>query len=141
MTTLNLTEAGKLLGFKSPSTLRRLYQSGVLSAYVRSGPDKRAVYLETHPKDRPSLKEWVQAHVQFHPASPIWRHEPLPETVSDEALDAAMEPINEWIEGRADQGWEASAAAFIDNSCWGPPPWSAQEWRDLKTIIDLAEDG
>ena len=140
MTTLNLTEAGKSLGFKSPSTLRRLYQSGVLSAYVRSGPDKRAVYLETHPAGRPSLREWVQANVQFHPASPIWRREPELKTASDEALDAAMEPINEWIESRDQQGWEARAAEFIDPSCWPAPPWTAQQWRDLRVIIELAQD-
>ena len=137
MTTLNLTEAGKLLGFKSPSTLRRLHQSGVLREYVRSGPDRRATYLETHPAGRPSLREWVQANVQFHPASPIWRREPELTTTSDEALDAAMESINEWIESRSD--WTVRAAEFIDPSCWGPPPWTADQWRNLKAIIDLAQ--
>ena len=138
MTTLNLTEAGKLLGFKSPSTLRRLYRSGVLSAYERSGPDRRATYLETHPKDRPSLREWVQANVQFHPASPIWRREPLPETMTDQALDAAVAEIDQWIESRAD--WTRNANEFLDPDAWSGPPWSRDQWQTLRVIIDLALD-
>ena len=139
MTVLNLTQAGRELGFKTAYTLRKMYQRGVLDAYLRSGSDKRAVYVEMAPEGLPTLKQQVQAHTQCHFSSPLWRREPLPETMSDQALDAAMEPINEWIEGRDQQGWEARAAEFIDPSCWGPPPWSAQEWRNLRSIISLAE--
>ena len=140
MSVLNLGQVAELLGFSSPASVRRLLKRGVLEAYRRSGPDGRSTYLETEPEGLPTLKQQVQAHTQCHFSSPLWRRESLPETMSDQALDAAMEPINEWIEGRDQQGWEARAAEFIDPSCWGPPPWTAQQWLNLRSIIQLAED-
>lgn len=58
--------------------------------------------------------------------------------MSDEALENAMAPINEWIESRSD--WPARAAEFIDNSALGTPPWTAQECRNQKALVELSID-
>ena len=136
MTILNLGQASARLGFKIPVTLRKMLKRGVLDAYVCEGPDKRATYLEIDPVGLPTLEQQLKNHLQFHINSTIWhqRREPGP-TASDEA----MAPIDQWIESRSD--WTIRAAEFIDDSCWGPPPWSAQQWRNLRAIIQLAEDG
>ena len=138
MIVLNLSKASAYLGFRSCVALRRLHRKGQLKDYLRNGPDKRALYLETEPYGLPSLQRHVQNHTRFNADSPIWHQE---SALSEEALDEAMEPINEWIESREVDSWEARAAAFIDPSCWSAPPWTAQEWRNLRAIIQLAEDG
>ena len=46
MAIVNLRQASAHLGFRTTTTLRRLLQAGELSAYVRSGPDLRATYLD-----------------------------------------------------------------------------------------------
>ena len=137
MTVLNLSKASAHLGFKSCVTLRRLHRKGQLNDYLRDGPDKRALYLETEPYGLPSLQRHVQNHTRFNADSPIWHQE---SALSEEALDEAMAPINEWIESREADSWEARAAAFIDSSCWSAPPRTAQQWRNLRAIIQLAED-
>ena len=137
MIVLNLSKASAYLGFRSCVALRRLHRKGQLKDYLRNGPDKRALYLETEPYGLPSLQRHVQNHTRFNADSPIWHQE---SALSEEALDEAMAPINEWIESREVDSWEARAAAFIDPSCWSAPPWSPQEWRNLKAIIELAED-
>ena len=136
MTVLNLNNASAHLGFKSCVTLRRLHRKGQLEDYRRVGPDKRAVYLETDPYGLPSLREHVQAHTECRGNSPLWREQ---SALSEEALDEAKAPMNERIESREADSWEARAAAFIDPSCWSAPPWSAQQWRNLRAIIQLAE--
>ena len=138
MTVLNLRQAGQLLGFKTAEPLRRMLKRGVLDDYRRPGADGRCVFLETDPPGLPSLRQQVQAHTNFNSASPLWKRETSPETVSDEALDEAMAPINKWIESREAESWESRAAEFIDPSCWSAPPWSAQEWRNLRALIELA---
>ena len=137
MTVFNLNNASTHLGFKSCVTLRRLHRKGQLKDYLRDGPDKRALYLETEPDGLPSLQRHVQNHTRFNADPPIWHQE---SALSEEALDEAMAPINEWIESREADSWEARAAAFIDPSCWSAPPWTDQEWRNLRAIIQLAED-
>ena len=52
MAIVNLRQASANLGFRTTTTLRRLLQAGELSAYVRSGPDLRATYLDMAPKGR-----------------------------------------------------------------------------------------
>ena len=137
MTVVNLREAQQILGFKTPFTLRKAIKDGHLGAYLRSGPDRCCIYLELTPAGLPTLREQIQRHVACHGNSPLWNRD-SESTVSDEALDEAMGPINECIEGRED--WIERAAAFIVPSCWGPPPWSPEEWRNLRAIIQLAED-
>ena len=46
MAIVNLSQASAYLGFSTTTTLRRLLQAGELSAYLRSGPDLRATYLD-----------------------------------------------------------------------------------------------
>ena len=50
MAIVNLRQASAHLGLRTTTTLRRLLQAGELSAYVRSGPDLRATYLDVAPK-------------------------------------------------------------------------------------------
>ena len=138
MATLNLTQAGRELGFKTPYTLRKMLQLGVLDAYLRTGADKRAVYVEMAPEGLPSLRQQVQAHTQCHFSSPLWRRESLPGTVSDEVLDEAMAPINEWIESRED--WTTRANEYLDHSRWSSPPWTKEQWQTLRVVIELAVD-
>ena len=116
MAVLNLGQVAEFLGFRSPVSLRRLLKRGLLDEYRRSGPDGRSTYLETEPEGLPTLKQQVQAHTQCHFHSPLWRRDPP-----------------------APDDWTARAAEFIDPSCWGPPPWTADQWRNLKAIIDLAQ--
>ena len=117
MTVLNLGQVAESLGFKSSASLRRLLKRGLLDEYQRPGPDGRSTYLETEPDGLPTLKQKVQAHTQCHFNSPLWRGDPS-----------------------AADDWTVRAAAFIDPSCWSAPPWTAQEWRNLRALIELAED-
>lgn len=113
---VNLSEAQQQLGFRTPYTLRKAVKDGLLDDYLRRGPDKRCVYLELTPPGMPTLRERIQHHTAFHGNSPLWDRD----------------------EGLSDD-WTERAAVFIDPSCWGPPPWTAQEWRNLRSIISLAE--
>lgn len=117
MAVLNLGQAAALLGFRSSASLRKLLKRGVLDEYRRSGPDGRSTYLETEPDGLPTLKQQIQNHTECHFNSPLWRRD-----------------------SPAADDWTARAAEFIDPSCWSAPPWSAQEWRNLKAIIELADD-
>ena len=56
-------------GFRT--TTLRLLQAGQLSAYVRSGPDLRATYLDVAPKDRSTLRQQVQARTACRGNSPL----------------------------------------------------------------------
>ena len=72
MAIVNLRQASAHLGFRATTTFRRLLQAGELSAYVRSGPDLRATYLDVTPKGRPTLRQHVQAHTECRRNSPLW---------------------------------------------------------------------
>ena len=117
MTVLNLTQAGRELGFRTPYTLRKMLQLGVLDAYLRTGPDRRAVYVEMAPEGLPTLRQQVQAHTQCHFSSPLWRREP---------------PI-------ADD-WTARANEYLDHSRWSSPPWTREQCITLRNVIELAQD-
>ena len=72
MAIVNLRQASAHLGFRTTTTLRRLLQAGELSAYLRSGPDLRAKYLDVAPKGRPTLRQHAQTHTEFRGNSPLW---------------------------------------------------------------------
>ena len=119
MTILNLNNTRAYLGFKSCETLRQLHRKEQLNDCLHDGPDKNATFLETQPHGPPSLQRHVRNHTRFNADLPIWRQK---SALSDEALDKAMAPINQWIGSREADSWEAWAAAFIDPSCWSAPP-------------------
>ena len=112
MTVLNLNNASAHLGFKSCVTLRRLHRKGQLDDYLRVGPDKRAIYLETDPYGLPSLREHVQKHTACRFDSPLWQA----------------------------PTWTEVANGYLDLTQWGPPPWTELQWVTLRNVIELAED-
>ena len=116
---VNLSEAQQQLGFCTPYSIRKAIKDGYLDSYLRSGPDRRCTYLELTPPGLPTLREQIQNHVAFHGNSPLWkRDDPGPS-----------------------RDWTEQAAAFIDNSAWGPPPWSRDQWQTLRVVIEMAEEG
>ena len=94
-----------------------MLQLGVLDAYLRTGPDRRAVYVETEPEGLPTLKQQVQAHTQCHFNSPLWRRDP-----------------------HAADDWTARANEYLDHSRWSSPPWTREQWQTLRVVIELAVD-
>jgi len=138
MAILNLSQAGELFGYKTPWKLRRMLQRGELADYLRVGPDQRCTYVETDPVGLPPLKEHVRAMTRPHALSPVW-FEGEQATMSDEALDEAMEPINRWIESR-ESSWAERANAYLDLKAWCAPPWTAEQWQTLRVVIELATD-
>ena len=112
MTVLNLSKASAYLGFRSCVTLRRLHRKRQLKDYLRDGPDRRALYLETEPYGLPSLREHVQKHTACRFDSPLWQA----------------------------PSWTDVANSYLDLSQWGPPPWTHGEWITLRNVIELAED-
>ena len=93
------------LGFRITTTLRRLLQAGELSAYVRSGPDLRATYLDVAPKGRPTLRQHVQAHTSCRGNSPLWGAD----------YESWPKPSGNWTD---------IANSYLDLPQWGPPPWT-----------------
>lgn len=132
---VNITRASELLGFRSRSRLQRLIKAGLLDGYLRQGGG-RSTLLETDPPGLPSLREVVRANTRVRFDSPLWRDGG--EDLSDEAMEAAMAPINRWIESR--DGWTERANAYLDCSCWGPPPWTADQWQTLRVVMEMAYD-
>ena len=111
MAIVNLRQASAHLGFRTTTTLRRLLQAGELSAYVRSGPDLRATYLDVTPKGRPTLRQHVQKHKACRFDSPLWQA----------------------------PSWTEVANGYLDLPQWGPPPWSELQWITLRNVIELAD--
>jgi len=105
---LNTSEAARHLGYSTRTTLQRLLGAGLLNDYRRPGGG-RQVLLETNPPGLPTLRQRVQGLVQVRYSSPLWRRDG-PAEITEQGLEAAMEPINRWIESR-DEGpqWEAVA--------------------------------
>ena len=126
---VNITRASELFGFRSRSRLQRLIKAGLLEGYLREGGG-RSTLLETDPPGLPSLRETVRANTRVRYDSPLWQ------MGSDDLSDEAMAPINRWIESR--DGWMERANAYLDCSCWGPPPWSALQWATLRNVIEMA---
>ena len=103
MAIVNLRQASAHLGFRTTTTLRRLLKAGELSAYVRSGPDLRATYLDVAPKGRPTLRQYVQAHMECRGNSPLWSAD----------YEGWPKPNGHWTE---------VANSYLDLPQWGPPP-------------------
>ena len=121
MAIVNLRQASAHLGFRTTTTLRKLLQAGELSAYVRSGPDLRATYLDVAPKGRPTLRQHVQAHTECRGNSPLWGAD----------YESWPKPSGNWTD---------VANSYLDLPQWGPPPWTELQWVTLRNVIELAED-
>ena len=121
MAIVNLRQASAHLGFRAITTLRRLLQAGELSAYLRSGPDLRATYLDVAPKGRPTLRQHVQAHTSCRGYSPL------------RGAD-----YESWPQGS--RNWTDVANGYLDLPQWGPPPWTELQWVTLRNVIELAEE-
>lgn len=124
MAIVNLRQASAHLGFKTTTTLRRLLQTGELSAYLRSGPDLRATYLELSPQGRPTLRQHVQAHTECRGNSPLWGAD----------YESWPKPNGNWTDVAN------SYLDLSDSSQWGAPPWTELQWATLRVVIELAEE-
>jgi len=101
------------------------------------------VLLETAPVGLPTLRQRVQGLVQIRYSSPLWRRDG-PAEITEQGLEAAMEPINRWIESR-DEGpqWDAVAErlnAYLDPS-WPAPPWTGDQVNTLALCLEMAVEG
>ena len=138
---LNTSEAARHLGYRTRTTLQRLLRAGHLNHYKVPGGG-RQVLLETAPPGLPSLREQDQALTQIRHSSPLWRRGGA-EEISEAELDAALQPINRWIEAREQApGWEAVAErlnAFLGNS-WPAPPWDADQVATLALCLEMAQE-
>ena len=157
---VNISEACAHLGYRSRSTVQRLIQRGYLRDYLRPGGG-RAVLLETDPPGLPSLRSAVQGLTQIRHDSPLWQRprrrasrEPLAQLsdagldayveghLSDEALAAAMRPIDAWIDSQRSPDWQAVAQhlnRYLGDS-WPAPPWSGDQVATLAMALSLAEE-
>ena len=138
---LNTSEAARHLGYRTRTTLQRLLRDGHLDRYRVPGGG-RQVLLETAPEGLPSLRETVQALTQIRHSSPLWRRGGA-EEISEAELDAALEPINRWIEAR-DQapGWDAVAErlnAYLGGS-WPGAPYSGDQVATLALCLEMARE-
>jgi len=138
---LNTSEAARHLGYRTRTTLQRLLGAGLLDAYRVPGGG-RQVLLETNPPGLPTLRQRVRALVQVRYSSPLWRRDG-PAEITEQGLEAAMEPINRWIESR-DEGpqWEVIAERlndFLDPS-WPGPPWSGDQVATLALCLEMARE-
>jgi hypothetical protein len=69
MAAVTFSEAARICGHKSRSSLYRLRDDGRLADYLRPGGKGGALLLETHPPGRPSLVDWVEGVTG--PQSPV----------------------------------------------------------------------
>jgi hypothetical protein len=113
----NISQASKLLGYRSRSVLQRLVQAGRLTNYER-GRQGRSILLEMSPVGMPPLADAVRSLTTMRVGSPL--------------CDAS-----------ATKDWEAFAMrcnAMLDHSLWGPPPWSADRWAGLAGVLMIANN-
>jgi hypothetical protein len=158
---VNVTDATAYLGYSSRSTLSRLLRAGLLVDYERPGGKSRERLLETHPEGRPTLREYVQSLTQIRYDSPLWKRDqrrPEPsslqqlsdeelhaytaEVLSDEALEAAMAPINAWCDSQATPDW-SRVAEYLNpylGDAWSPPPYTGDQVATLAMALSLAEE-
>ena len=139
---LNTSEAARHLGYRTRTTLQRLLRDGHLDRYRVPGGG-RQVLLETAPEGLPTLREQVQSLTQVRHHSPLWRRGGA-EEISEAELDAALEPINRWIEAR-DQapGWDAVAQrlnAYLGDE-WPAPPWDGNQVATVALCLEMAQEG
>ena len=124
---VSITDAAAALGFRSRSTLYRLLDQGLLKDWEREGP-KGQRWLELE-----GLQSRVQKFIRLQINSPQGKTEPLEQEVDLRELTG--------VEPDASQFWQwvaPVANGFLDGSCWGPPPWSADRWVTLCHVLEMA---
>jgi hypothetical protein len=124
---VSITDAAAALGFRSRSTLYRLLDQGLLKDWEREGP-KGQRWLELE-----GLQSRVQKFIRLQINSPKGKTEPLEQEVD----------LRELAGGGSDASrfWQQVAPVangFLDVSCWGPPPWSADRWVTLCNVLEMA---
>ena len=155
---VNISEACAHLGYRSRSTVQRLIQKGHLQGYLRPGGG-RQVLLETDPPGLPSLRSAVQGLTQIRYDSPLWmREQPrarlaqlsdealsqvVERELSDEALELATAPIDDWINSqRKEPDWPRIAArlnAYLGPD-WPGPPWTDQQANTVAMALAMAQE-
>ena len=152
---LTISEAAAHCGYKSRSVIYRLQQSGLLRDY-EAGRVGRSLLLESHPPGRCPLRDHIAASVQLRHDSPLGQHpSPMAELsddqlgaycdrhLGDDALAAAVAPINEWIDAqRQEPAWPRIAQllnGFLGPS-WPPPPWDGDQAATVAMALAMAQE-
>jgi hypothetical protein len=112
---VSISEAAIALGFKSRSSIYRLMQRGDLVDFERTGPNgERHLELD-------GLADKVRGLLRRQINTP--------------------EPTKTWASAL---DWWAEVAprcnAYLDATCWGPPPWSPEQWATLQMLLTLASE-
>jgi len=124
---VSIADAAAALGFRSRSTLYRLLDRGLLKDWERTGP-KGQRWLELE-----GLQSRVQKFIRLQINSPQGKTELLEQEVDlRELTGGGSDAFRFW------QQVAPVANGFLDVSCWGPPPWSADLWVTLCHVIEMA---
>ena len=124
---VSITDAAAALGFRSWSTLYRLLDQGLLKDWEREGPrGQRWLELE-------GLQSRVQQSIRLQINSPKGKTEPLEQEVDLRGLTGGGSDASRFWQQVA-----PVANGFLDVSCWGPPPWSADRWVTLCHVLEMA---
>jgi hypothetical protein len=153
---LTISEAASHCGYASRTVLYRLLRDGRLRDY-EAGRHGRNRLLESDPPGRCPLREFVAACVQLRHDSPLGqRHGPIAELsdadlgaycdehLGDDALAAAMAPIDRWIQGQQQEAnWDGIAErlnAYL-GPAWPGPPWDGEQSATVAMAMALAQEG
>ena len=151
---LTISEASAHCGYKSRSVIYKLQQGGMLRDY-EAGRVGRSLLLESHPPGRCPLRDHIAACVQLRHDSPLGQH-PSPmaglsdaelaeycdEHLGDDALAAAVAPLDRWIAGQEAPAWDQIADrmnAYL--GAWPGPPWTADQANTMALALAMATDG
>ena len=110
---VSITEASIALGFRSRSTIYRLLKNGSLSEFERTSPSgARCLELD-------GLADTVRRLLrrQVNSATPV----------------PSAAPALDWWGDVA-----SSCNRYLDVDCWGPPPWTADQWQTLRVVMEMA---
>lgn len=124
---ISISDAAAALGFRSRSTLYRLLEQGLLKDWEREGP-KGQRWLELE-----GLQARVQKCVRLQSNSPR-ENADLMEVDRRTLTKETSEASRFW------QQVAPVANGFLDVSCWGPPPWSADRWVTLCQVLEMAAE-
>lgn len=130
------SEFARLEGVSRSAITQRVNNGTIAPQHVRRDGTRLRVNTAALTGGLPSLA-WCKVARQAATAQPI-------ESLDDDVLDGALEPINRWIEAR-DQApeWDAVAERLNDylGEGWPAPPWDADQVATLALCIELAEEG